>query len=80
MSAEPDSGVATPSTLAWVRTAKRQRLHARLMGAAGWGVSIVVSVVIVLAAGLAILGWPVASSSSTAQLTSTEAVATPPSR
>ncbi len=47
---------------------------------AGWGVSIVVSVVIVLAAGLAIIGWPVASSPSTAQLTSTEVVATPPSR
>ncbi len=57
------SGLATaasptePSTLAWVRTAKRQRTSARLKSAAGWSVSLLVSLTLVAAAGFALAKW-----------------------
>lgn len=50
-------GGLAPSTLAWVRTARHQRMHARLLGAAGWAVTVVVSVAIAFAATTAILLW-----------------------
>lgn len=46
-----------PSTLAWVRTAKRQRTSARLKSAAGWSVSLLVSLTLVAAAGFALAKW-----------------------
>lgn len=65
---ETDAGDATPSSLVWVKTARRQRLRARLAGAAGWALSLALSLGIVLAAALAFLGWPAVSSTKTTQL------------
>lgn len=49
--------VAEPSTLAWVRTAKRQRTGARLRSAAGWTLSLLVSLTLVAAVGFALARW-----------------------
>lgn len=52
-----DAPVVEPSTLAWVKTAQRQRRNARLRGVAGWALSLVVSLIVIAASGLAVMSW-----------------------
>lgn len=51
------ASLTEPSTLAWVRTAKRQRTSARLKSAAGWTLSLLVSLTLVAAVGFALAKW-----------------------
>lgn len=62
-----------PTTLAWVKTAQRQRRHARLRGVAGWVLTLVVSLIVIAASGIAVLSW--SGSHQPSRLQSTEATA-----
>lgn len=42
----------------WVRRARRQRWRGRMRNAAGWALSITVSLALVLVVGLFVFGWP----------------------
>ena len=70
-----DAPAVEPTTLAWVKTAQRQRRHARLRGVAGWVLTLVVSLIVIAASGIAVLSWSGAHQPS--RLQSTEATAGP---
>lgn len=49
---------ASGTAAQWVRQARRDRWRSKLRDAAGWSVSLTVSLILVVAVGLAMYGWP----------------------
>lgn len=58
---EPAVAYASGTAARWVRQARRDRFRMKLRDAAGWTVSLAVSLILVAAVGLAMYGWPSAN-------------------
>lgn len=55
---DPSPALANSVTASWMREARQQRRRSRLRDAGGWIISIAISALIIVAASLAMVGWP----------------------